>query len=145
MNSDLQGYRALKGTELRQLLDNADLRTNTLLAERCPLRKLIGPREVNGRRAQVVALATMQGPAGLYYFGEEDGRLLRIESTVAAGPQGSLAVVFDFADFRAVDGVVLPFMTTATNPAMTSVTKILSVKHNVPLADALFKPRKVEP
>ncbi len=144
-NSDLQGYRALKGTELRQLLDNADLRTNTMLAERCPLRRLLGTREVNGRRAQLVALATMQGPAGLYYFGEEDGRLLRIESTVAAGPQGSLAVVFDFADFRAVDGVVMPFTTTATNPAMTSVTKVLSVKHNVPLADALFKPRKDEP
>ncbi|MFI5337805.1 MAG: hypothetical protein ACHQ5A_13540, partial [Opitutales bacterium] len=59
-----------------------------------------------------------------------------------AGPQGQLKVTVDFSDFRTVDGIVLPFVTVMTNPAMRIVTTILSVQHNVPLDDAIFKPRK---
>ena len=140
-NSEVQGYRVLKGAELRQLADNADLRANARLPERCPLRVWLGPREVEGKRTIALALATMQGPAGIFYFSEDDGHLVRVESGVTAGQEGALSVVFDFSDFRAVDGVVMPFATKATNPAITTVMRVVSVKHNVPLDDAIFKPR----
>lgn len=142
VSSELLGYRVLKGNELQQMVNGADLSTNSVLAERCPFRRLLGPRDVDGRRTQAVALATLQGPAGLFYFAEDNGQLLRIESGMSAGPQGVLKVTLDFSDFRAVDGVTLAFRTTLTNPAVKTVTTLLAVKHNVPLADEIFKPRK---
>lgn len=140
-NSEVQGYRVLKGLELRQFTENADLRSAARLPERCPLRRWLGPREVEGKPAVALLLATMQGPAGTFYFSESDGHLLRVESGVSAGQEGALSVVFDFSDFRAVDGVVMPFTIKATNPAISTVTKVIAVKHNVSLDDALFKPR----
>ena len=48
-----------------------------------------------------------------------------------------------FADYRAVDGVMIPFKTTSINPGMgTIVTYIKEVKHNAPIDDAQFKPKE---
>lgn len=141
-SSDLQGFRTLAGVELQQMTANADLRVDAQLPERCPLRKFLGAREVNGRRTQALALASMQGIAGTYYFDEENGRLLRVESVVSAGPQSSMTATFDFSDFREVNGITLPFMTVMTNPAVRMVTKVESVENNVALDDAIFRPRR---
>ena len=142
VNSEVQGYRTLKGEELQQVLANADMRAEAQLRWRCPLWRLLGEREINGRRARGVALAALQGFVGNHYFDVENGRLLRIESNVSAGPGGNLAVTIEFSDFRSVDGLTMPFVTTVTNPAVQSVTTVESVRTNVPLDDAIFKPRK---
>lgn len=144
--SELQGYRTLRDAELQQLSNNAELSVNSLLAERCPFRRLIGPAEVQGRRTQAVALASMRGPAGTYFFAEDDGQLLRIDSAVNIGPQGgAMKVTLEFSDFRAIDGIVIPFRVHLTNPATRMITTLLSVQHNVPLDDALFRPRPPAP
>ena len=97
---------------------------------------------IGGRRAVGLALGSVQGLAGLHYFDAETGQLVEVESVLSAGPQGQLKVTVDFSDFRSVDGVVQPFVTIMTNPAMRIVTTIQSVVFNVPLDDAIFKPRK---
>jgi hypothetical protein len=70
--------------------------------------------------------------------------LLRIEGTFGVGADGALSAVINFSDFRTVEGVTLPFVTTLTNPALQVVTKTLSLDVNVPLDDAIFKPKKEE-
>lgn len=142
VSSELQGYRTMKGPELQQLLTNVDLRTEAQLPERCPLRKWIGEKTVNGRLTQAIALARWQGPAGTYYFDDETARLVRIETAIVSGSKGVLPVTIDFSDFREVDGITMPFMTTTTNPAMRMVTTIESVENNVPLDDAIFAPQE---
>ncbi len=144
VDSELQGYRTLRDAELQQLANNADLDINALLAERCPFWRLIGPREVQGRPTRAVALASMRGPAGTYYFADDDGQLLRIDSAVNTGPQGAMKVTLDFSDFRATDGVVMPFRIQLANPATQMTTSIQSIQHNVPLDDALFRPRQTK-
>jgi hypothetical protein len=141
VNSDLQGYRTLKGAELQRLLVNSNLFAPALLRQQCPLRKWLGERTVAGRRALVLALASLQGPAGVYAFDAENGRLLQIESTVGDGPQGYLHVTMEFSDFRTVDDMVMPFVTTMTNPAVRTITTVESVKNNVELDNAIFQPR----
>jgi hypothetical protein len=144
VNSDLQGYRTLKGAELQQLVASSSLFSAALLRQKCPLRKRLGDREVNGRRAVAVALATLQGPAGVYVFDAENGRLLQVESTMGEGGKSYLKVTLEFSDFRTVDHVVLPFVTTMTNPAIRTVTTVESVKNNVELDNAIFRPRPDE-
>ncbi len=142
VSNDVQGYRELKGVELLQLLNNANLRASAQLATRCLFRKWVGEKTIEGRKTYVVALATGQGPAGTYFFDAENGRLVQIESTVIAGPKSVLPVTMTFSDFRTDDGVTEARVTTTTNPAMRMVTTIESIENNVPLDDAIFKPRK---
>jgi hypothetical protein len=53
-------------------------------------------------------------------------------------------VAIDFSDFRLIDGVMLPFETVITNPALRVVTRIQSVKHKVELDNEIVRPRKEE-
>jgi hypothetical protein len=138
--SDLQGFRTLKGAELAQLLNNAPLHTALSLPEKCPLRKLLGDREINGRKLRVIACATKQVSSGTYMFDAATGQLARIESTIQAGPQGQIQATIDFEDYRMVDGVTVPFLVTATNPAFKLVTKITAIEHNTKIDDAIFAP-----
>lgn len=140
--SEIEGFRTLDGAERQQLLGNANLRHTLDLPAQAPLRRLLPPTEIDGRPVNVVALASLQAPLGTYYFDQENGRILRIEGTVTAGPRGTLPVRVDFSDFRAVDGVVLPFVVTTTNPAMRMVSTIQSVVNNAVEDDALFRPRR---
>ncbi|MFI5336553.1 MAG: hypothetical protein ACHQ5A_07200, partial [Opitutales bacterium] len=126
--AEMQGYRELKGAELLQLLSSADLHSALHLRSKLPLRRLLGERVIGGRRALGLVLGTVQGSAGSHYFDAETGQLLQVESNITAGPQGQLKVTVDFSDFRTVDGIVLPFVTVMTNPAMRIVTTILSVQ-----------------
>ena len=138
--SDLQGFRTLKGAELAQLLNNAPLHTALNLPEKCPLRKLLGDREINKRRLRAIAFATKQVSSGTYMFDAETGQLARIESTVQAGPQGQIQATIDFEDYRMVDGVTVPFLITTTNPALKLVTKITAIEQNTKIDDAIFAP-----
>jgi hypothetical protein len=55
-----------------------------------------------------------------------------------------VAYTVSYSDYRDVDGVKLPFKTTIFSVANGNiVTYIKTVKHNVPVDDAIFKPRKL--
>jgi hypothetical protein len=138
--SDLQGFRTLKGAELAQLLNNAPLHSALSLPEKCPLRKLLGDREINGRKLRVVVCAMKQVSSGTYMFDAETGQLARLESTLQAGPQGQFQATIDFEDYRMVDGVTVPFLITTTNPALKLVMKVTAIEHNTEIDDAIFAP-----
>jgi hypothetical protein len=54
-----------------------------------------------------------------------------------------LPVTQTFSDYRAVDGLMLPFKTVSMSPSMGEVvTVVKEVKHNVEIADSMFKPKK---
>jgi CubicO group peptidase (beta-lactamase class C family) len=54
-----------------------------------------------------------------------------------------LPVTQTFSDYRAVDGLMLPFKTISMSPSMGEVvTVVKEVKHNVEIADSMFKPKK---
>lgn len=140
--NEVQGYRTIKGAELVQLLNMADLQSDILLAEKCPFRKWVGEKVVDGRRTYVVALASPQGRNGNYSFDVENSHLLRVESTIIAGPKSRLPATMEFSDFRTVDGLTMPFVVKVDNPAIHMAMNIESVQNNVPVDDTIFKPRK---
>lgn len=140
-SSEMQGYRELKGPELMQLLSMADLGADIRLQEMCPLRKLVGERELPRGIATGIELGSLAGPNGTYWFENRTGRLVRIESAIMTGPNSHVTMVMDMDDFRLVDGVWVPFTTRVENPALKMVTRMKSVENNVTLDDAIFKPR----
>lgn len=140
--TELEGYRELKGAELEQMIANADLRGPLTLGAKSPLRRWLGEREESGRRLLGVGLATLKGPAGELFIDAETALLARVETQVQAGENGHLKIKAEFSDYREVDGVMIPFVTQLINPALQVVITVKSVKHNEPLDDAMFEPRK---
>jgi hypothetical protein len=142
-SSEIEGNRPLKPAELSQLLYLTNINQLGQLASTCPFRRLLGPRLVNGRPADAVALSRAQGPAGTFYFDKESGRLVRIAtSTGITGDEYGSTI--DFSDFRVVDGVEVPFLLTAETPVMKTISKVESVQNNVALNDSLFHQPKDE-
>ncbi|MFA6287070.1 MAG: hypothetical protein WC661_06745 [Opitutaceae bacterium] len=143
-NSEMQGYRVLKGPELQQLLTNADLDAEAKVSAQCPLRTLMDEHVIDGHRTQAVGLASLRGSSGTYYFDKDSGRLVRVESSLIAGPKSVIRATMDISDFRQIDGVSVAFKTVVDNPAMYLVMAVSAVEQNVPVDDAIFKPRQDE-
>ena len=64
--------------------------------------------------------------------------LLYGESETAETPQGPMTSVTRFDDYRAVDGVMLPFSLETENPAMTLKATVTSYKHNADIDESTF-------
>ena len=64
--------------------------------------------------------------------------LLFGESETAETPQGPMTSVTRFGDYRAVDGIMLPFSLETENPAMTLKATITSYRHNTDIDESTF-------
>ena len=140
-SSELQGYHTLKPPEVQALFATLDLQADRALDSEAPLRRLIGERTVAGRRATLVALSTLFAPIGLFYFDSENGRLLRYGSTkhhpLSSVPDSTV----DYSDFRTIDGLETPFVTTLTTSSFQVITRIQSIVNNPPVDETIFAPR----
>lgn len=100
--------------------------------------RVTGPEAVGDRSAYVVMV---RGAAGVdrYYFDTETGLLLRYD-TGAPTFLGPLPLEVDFADYRAVDAVKLPFAITWSAPERKWERTVTAVKLNAAVAAAAFQP-----
>ncbi|HYX40424.1 MAG TPA: hypothetical protein VE821_01940, partial [Pyrinomonadaceae bacterium] len=121
----LFGFRELHGTELADLRLSSDLHWSIDLKRLYPKLTLQGKAQVGDAEAYVVEATPAHGPASLLYFDVRTGLLLRRDDLY-------------FEDYRAVDGLLLPF-TIRTGD--TSI-KLTEVRHNVAVADAAFVEQK---
>jgi hypothetical protein len=65
--------------------------------------------------------------------------------SVSSTSEQSIPYTITFSDYRDVDGIKLPFRSVNASPSMGDIISIVkSVKHNVPVEDKMFSPRKVE-
>ena len=142
--SDLQGYHTLKPSDVQALFATLNFQSDRALDSEAPLRRLIGERTVAGRKTTLIALSTLSSPIGLFYFDDENGRLLRYGST-KQHPLSSLPdSTVDYSDFRTVDGLETAFVTTLTTPTIQVITRIESIVNNQPVDETIFEPRPDE-
>jgi|GEM_PF-6503636 len=142
VNSEIQGFRLLKPEEVAQWKRRTKIESEMDLESQYPLRKYMGVREIDQRKTEVIALSTIEAFGGYFYFDAEKGLLVRIETPVSLGPKTSVMSTIDLSDFRAVDGLTIPFKTVWRTPTNTMSTTYESIAFNVPLDDALFKERR---
>ncbi len=140
--SEVEGFRRMEGAELQQMLGSADFDGPLRLSALCPLRRWLGDKEVGGRQLIGIALATIEGPAGTFYFDPHTYELAQLETYVQAGANGRMRVLVEFGDYRAVEGMRVPFRTVVSNAAMRTVVTTRSIRHNVPIDESVFKPRR---
>jgi photosynthetic reaction center cytochrome c subunit len=103
------------------------------------------PEKIADRDAYLLlALREGQPPVKLY-FDEQSGLLVRMVR-YAETPLGRNPTQIDYADYRDVDGVQIPFRITTSQPGNTSTIQLETVHQNAPIDPALFtKPKPLPP
>ena len=99
---------------------------------------------VGDEEAYVVVKTQANGNTVTDYISAKTFLVLRRESSVSYGGTAlKMLVTEQFGDYRAVEGVLIPFKTVTNNPAQgTAVVQLKEVKFDVEVADAAFRPAR---
>jgi photosynthetic reaction center cytochrome c subunit len=102
------------------------------------------PEKIADRDAYLL-LAIREGqPPVKLYFDERSGLLVRMVR-YAETPLGRNPTQMDYADYRDVDGVQIPFRVTTSQPGNTSTIQLETVQQNAPIDPAQFTKPKPPP
>lgn len=103
---------------------------------------LQGKARLNGRDVYVVEGKPVKGPTEKLFFDADTGLLLRWDMVRRNPQRGNIFVKVHLDDYREVDGVKVPFKVRFAFESFDLTLKIDTLKHNVPIDDAVFeKPR----
>ena len=127
----------MHGAELDGAGIDADLHFATHLKQMFTEAQVRGREKVGDRDAYLVLGRREGKPPLRLYFDEQSGLLLRL---VRYGETalGRLPTQIDYADYRQVDGVKIPFRWTLARPAGRFTIQATEVKLNVAVDDAKF-------
>ena len=137
MNS-LQGNTPIAGNQLEHMKNNAfpspllNYKTNGMKFDVLP------KEQVAGRDATVLVATPKVGPSMKLYFDPESGLLVRSVVRLYTPEQGEIEQVSEPTDYRAVDGVKVPFKIVNTSPNQIVTITIAKVENNVALDDSIF-------
>ena len=98
-----------------------------------------GKQNIEGRDVYVVRGTTTGGKRETLFFDVETGLLSRRTSSTTT-PVGTIPEQVDFADYKEVDGMELPFTIrfSAVDPSYSGVRKFTEIKLNVPIDPKRF-------
>jgi photosynthetic reaction center cytochrome c subunit len=99
--------------------------------------KTAATEKVGDRESYVVAGMNSGEIAAKFYFDKESGYLLRI-LRYTKSPLGRNPTQIDYADFRALDGLKVPFQETIARPNSRLTVEIEDAKSNVPVDETKF-------
>jgi hypothetical protein len=130
-----QGLRTLTGSESADFRAEAAYRNHRWLDYRKDKSKLAyaGQTTVSGKPAHALLLTTVRNVKIKMYFDAASGLLLKEELPAGDGVQS-----FEYADFRAINGVVEPFAVTISDGEERFQIALDQIVHNQPLARARF-------
>jgi|SRR5450432_281631 photosynthetic reaction center cytochrome c subunit len=92
---------------------------------------------IDGKQTYLVSAKGKDLPEMRLYFDQQSGLLLRM-IRYAETPLGKNPTQIDYADFRPVDGVKIPFRWTLARPNGRFTIQVEDVKQNIPLDEKLF-------
>jgi hypothetical protein len=124
------GLRSVEGQELADLQREADLLRPLHLLDGCGATGV----ETAGDRAAIVCSTNSHSPIRFYFDGASG---LLVEEETAAVGGGSIRVLFE--DYRAVDGLRLPFRTRIVLPGATITYTAAAIRHNEPVQESAFQ------
>jgi photosynthetic reaction center cytochrome c subunit len=136
--------REMHDADLAAARMDADLQFPLHIQKIFPELRIEYPEKINDRDAYLlIAIREGQPPARLY-FDEESGLLIRI-IRYAETPLGRNPTQIDYADYRDVDGVQVPFRVTTLQPGNKNTIQFESVRQNAPIDPAQFAKPKPQP
>ena len=135
--------REMHGPDLDGASIDADLRFPEHLKQMFTESEVRGTEKIGDKTAYEVVGRREGKPPIRLYFDQQSGLLLRLVR-YADTALGRLPTQLDYADYRDVDGLKLPFRWTLARPSGRFTIQATDVKQNVPVEDARFaKPAEV--
>ena len=107
------------------------------LKEMFPQMRRVRPEKVGDAECQVLMGSGAGKPMTRFYFDANSGLLVRLVR-YADTPVGRMPTQIDYADYREVDGVKMPFRWTLSRPNGRFTIQIAEVKANAPIDDSKF-------
>jgi photosynthetic reaction center cytochrome c subunit len=95
------------------------------------------PEKIDDRDFYVLSCAKEGQPAAKFYFDEQSNLLVRVVR-YSESPLGLDPTLIDYADYRDVDGVQVPFRVTRSRPESSSTIQIEEVHQNVLIDNSKF-------
>jgi outer membrane lipoprotein-sorting protein len=133
------GDHAITGNQLEGLRSGAIFPTPLLDYKEHGTRILLGGKEKVGERDGYALSITPAGGAVVRLFVDAESYLpIRTVTNVDVPQFGTVEQTTDFADYREVDGVKLPFRLTNTSSVQNFTIVVTKVEHNVKVDPSLF-------
>ncbi len=131
------GFRPMHGSELDAAAMDADLHLATHLKPMFGEMKLVGIEKVGDHEAYELVGQSAGKPPLQLYFDEQSGLLVRLVR-YADTALGLLPTQIDYADYRDISGVKIPFLWTLARPSGRFTIQLSDVKQNLPVDDVKF-------
>ena len=132
-----QGLREETGEPLDMRKSDAEFYKELKLKDRYSKLTLLGLAQLDNREAYVIEAAPQRGQPEKLYFDRQTGLLVRMDLVPTLGQEKTQAQIY-FEDYRAVDGVKLPFAIRRARPGFTWTYQFDEIKLNAPLDDSRF-------
>jgi photosynthetic reaction center cytochrome c subunit len=129
--------REMHGSEVDAAAMDADLHFAAHLKGVFNSEEVHGTEKIGDRDAYLVIGRREGKPPSRLYFDERSGLLLRLVR-YGETPLGRMPTQIDYADYRDVGGVKIPFRWTLARPSGRFTIQVSEVKDNVPVDDAKF-------
>jgi CubicO group peptidase (beta-lactamase class C family) len=103
-----------------------------------------GTEKVGDEEAYIVDFHPEKASDFTYYISTKTFLPVKKTSVIVSSTSNlKLPITQFFSDYKAVDGVMIPFKTMVKSPSMGDVvTYVKEVKNNVPIEDKMFKPKE---
>ena len=95
------------------------------------------PENVGDRKSDVLLAANQGHPVVKLYFDKPSGLLVRVVR-YGDSPLGLNPSQVDYADYREIDGVQVPFRITTSQPESSSTIQFDEVRQNAQIGEAVF-------
>ncbi|HOZ09041.1 MAG TPA: hypothetical protein PKW75_12200 [candidate division Zixibacteria bacterium] len=135
--SVMTGPRVLEGAEAAERLRDAHFDKYAVWRQIYQSAELAGVDTVNGEVCDVVALTREGSQPEKLSISRDSGLPLKMVMTVEH-QMGQIPITVYMTDYRNVDGMKMPFLTTMDVMGQTRAIKVDSVAHNVELKPGLF-------
>jgi photosynthetic reaction center cytochrome c subunit len=129
--------REMHGSELDAAAMDADLHFAAHLKQMFSEAQVQGTEKIGDHDAYLVVGQREGKPPLRLYFDQKSGLLLRLVR-YGETPLGRMPTQIDYADYREVGGVKIPFRWTLARPSGRFTIQVSEVKQNAPVDDAKF-------
>jgi tetratricopeptide (TPR) repeat protein len=133
-----RALRDMHGSDLTAAQMDADLHFPLHIKQGFDELRVEYPENIGGRDVYVISCNRVGHPPVKLYFDEQSGLLRRLVR-FAESPLGLVPTQTDYGDYRAVDGVQIPYRRMVARPGETSTIQLEQVRQNIPIDDAKFR------
>ncbi|HVF87107.1 MAG TPA: hypothetical protein VM866_05925 [Pyrinomonadaceae bacterium] len=132
------GLREKGGAELAATKRDASFYRDVELAKGYSSMALKSTEKVGGRDAYIIEATPPEGTTpDKLYFDKETFLLVRFDS-LRESPQGTIPVQAYLEDYRAVDGIKMPFVMRQAVAGTDIIIRLTNVRHDAPIDEAKF-------